>query len=114
MRRRYATLLVFAGFAGLNAYVNPWRGGMLSGWIGIALYTICEIPQVYKNYLRKSVQGFSFLFASMLAVGAAIEATLTLLLGLPKPTLASSIRILSFYVIYCMQFMSYRVVKEQK
>ena len=105
-----ATLIAITSFFAIG---NPHVVGMTAGWIAIGFYWTCEIPQVYKNYRRQSVQGFSFLFASMMAVGASMEAMLTLWFGLPKPTLASSIRILSFYTMYCWQFSRYRVVKNQ-
>ena len=91
----------------LIAQFDPYDAGMVSGWIALSGYAVCEIPQVYKNYRRKTLKGFNFFFPSFLALGAGIELVSGIMLGLPKPTLASSIRIITFYLIYCFQRVRY-------
>lgn len=98
-------MMILVGIA-IGQWWPQWVGTTY-GKMAAFLYIICEIPQAYRNYARKSVAGFSFGFASMMGAGALLEITNTLMFGLPLPTLLSSGRIFFFYLIYCVQFMIY-------
>lgn len=110
MRLGYGFSALCATVMIMVARFDPYDAGMVSGWIALCGYAVCEIPQVYKNYRRRSLKGFNFFFPSFLALGAVIELIAGLVLGYPKPTLASSVRILTFYAIYCAQYLRFHVL----
>ena len=108
LRWAYSSVLLGVGIGLVYAWAEPQRVGMLFGWIGVAIALFCDWPQIYHNWHRKSVQGFNFLFASGIGVGALIEMCIAYWFSLPLPTLANPLRAFMHYLVYCTQFLLYR------
>lgn len=92
----------------LLAWRHPQIVGLYCGWLSAQIALFSELPQVYHNWQRKSVAGFNFLFISCIGIGAAIELTTAVILRLPWPTIFTTSRAVTFYIIYCIQFMLYK------
>ena len=82
--------------------------GNVMGWVTTVIWAVYQIPQGVKIYLAKSTRGFSFAFASIMALGVFIEFISALILDLPIQTIVSTLRGLAAYGIYCILFYIYR------
>lgn len=82
--------------------------GIFTGWAAVGFLSINQAFQVNKIYRSKSVEGFSFTFITMIAIGVIFELAVAFLRGLPLPTKFLAFRGLVFYVIFCTQFLLYR------
>ena len=86
----------------------PNKIGHLAGWISVAIWTIYQLPQVFKIYSKKSIVGFSFAFVSLSGFQNLLEFIAGLSLGLLIQTIFVSLRGLAFYAIFCFQFLMYK------
>jgi uncharacterized protein with PQ loop repeat len=86
--------------------------GSLCGWISLFCFIVHPIPQVIKNYRRKSVEGFSFGFVTLLAIAVICELIVVIIKKLPPQTLGCSLKGLFFYIIFCYQFWLYKRKEE--
>ena len=98
--------LVLLSFIPL-AIEKPNFVGHIAGWLMMFGWAVYQIPQVIKNYSEKSVQGLSFAWLSIIAVGDFTEFSVALFLGLPSQTYLSNFRGLFIYTIFCIQFWKY-------
>lgn len=85
----------------------PLRAGMAMGWTLAFLLAIFQIPQVLKNIRRKSVEGLSFTYLSILALGSTIELCVAYWKLLPLQSVLNAVRGICFYVIFVYQFVLY-------
>lgn len=108
MRVSYSVLALFLFGSCVLAIWYPWTTGFFLGTVGMSLAWLTDLPQVYKNWQRKSTKGFSFFFPSIIGVGATIEFMLAIYLQLPLPTILNTFRAITYYLIYCVQFGLYR------
>ena len=86
----------------------PTSTGHLAGWISVVIWTIYQLPQVFKIYSRKSVAGFSFATISFAGFQNIIGLTATLALGVPLQSVLVALRGIIFFAIFCLQFWIYR------
>lgn len=101
----------------LHAFcISMWVAGMwyantignIMGWISIVVQCFTQLPQVLKNRRRKSVQGLSFLYMTLLGVAAMFEMIVAYVLGLPKQSFLNGLRGVAYYLVMCTQFYRYR------
>ncbi|MCK4651210.1 PQ-loop repeat-containing protein [Candidatus Babeliales bacterium] len=85
----------------------PYKIGHLAGWISFVIWTVYLLPQVYKIYSKKSVEGFSFTFVFLSVLGNLLELISILILGLPVQSILIALRGLIFFVLFCFQFWLY-------
>ena len=113
-RRDKKLFLIFVlnGFAAMlilpQAFSRPWFVGNVAGWVGISIWALYQIPQVFKIHLNKSVIGFSFLLVSMVGIGNTIELIVAISLGMPWQTIINDMCGILIYSIFCVQFWLYR------
>lgn len=81
--------------------------GKYAGWLAVCTLAFSQAPQVYKNYKRQSVHGFSLVYTLLMGAGSFVELLYVVYLQLPVQTLASCTRSLLFYTIYWYQFIRY-------
>ncbi len=74
----------------LNSF--KFQVGFWSGWAALILFSLSQVPQLFKVYTKKSVQGFSLLFIVVTGFGAILELTSGILLSLPLQTLFAALR----------------------
>ena len=86
----------------------PADMGYWSGFLMTILWAIYLLPQVYKIFITKSVEGFSFTLVSLVAVGNFMEFTSAVMLHLPYPTILNNFRAIFFYLLICLQFLLYK------
>jgi len=86
----------------------PNKIGHLAGWISIVMWTIYQLPQVFKIYSKKSVAGFSFAAVSLTGFQNLLALVATLSLEVPLQSVFSALRGLIFFSIFCFQFWIYR------
>jgi len=82
--------------------------GDFFGWIAFLIGTIVKIPQIVHNYLRKSLEGYSYhylLSNFFLSIVALIS---SLLLRLPIQSILINLRHIAFYSIELGQYFSYK------
>lgn len=101
-----ALLLTMCG--ALLSRWSPVLVGRYAGWLAVCILAFSQMPQVYKNYMRSSVHGFSLGYTLLMGTGSFIELCYVIYLQLPVQTLASCTRSLFFYTIYWYQFIRYR------
>jgi len=85
----------------------PNKIGHLAGWISIVIWTIYQLPQVFKIYSKKSIAGFSFITVSITGFQNLLALMATLALGIPLQSVFSALRGLIFFAIFCFQFWIY-------
>ncbi len=86
----------------------PNKIGNLAGWICFLIWFVYLLPQIFRIYSKKSVKGFSFLFAFLGLIGNLLELIGILALRLPIQSIFIAIRGLAFCSIFCLQFWMYR------
>jgi len=86
----------------------PYRVGNFAGWFCMGIRFVYQIPQVMKNYQRKSVAGLSFAYLSLNGLGSSLELVAAMLLGMPTQSWLGAIRGLVMYGIFCGQFVLYK------
>lgn len=79
----------------------PLICGVAHGWLALIIFSLSQIPQIYKLYSTRSVEGFSFMFVVVMGVGSVLELLGSLFLGLPTQTIFNAIRNTSF-VVACL------------
>lgn len=82
----------------------PLRAGAAMGWSLAVLMAIFQIPQVVKNVRRKSVEGLSFTYLSILALGSTIELCVAYWRLLPLQSVLNATRGICFYFMFVYQF----------
>ena len=79
----------------------PLICGVAHGWFALVVFSLSQIPQIYKLYSTRSVQGFSLMFVVVMGCGSVLELAGALILGLPAQTIFNAVRNTSF-VIACL------------
>lgn len=103
----YLMNVIFA-FAMLPlAMKHPHFMGELSAWMVIVLVAAGMIPQAYKIYKAKSVEGFSFLFITFFSLASFCEFILCIGLNLSLPYLLYTVQDLIMFVVFVVQFFLY-------
>ncbi|MBD3231959.1 hypothetical protein GF322_04870 [Candidatus Dependentiae bacterium] len=97
-------LLIFVPFI----FFFPIKIGHLAGWVLILIWSLYQFPQIYKIYKNKSVQGFSFFLVTLIGLGNLFEFIVAILFDLPLQTFFISVRGIIIYIIYCLEFWSYK------
>jgi uncharacterized protein with PQ loop repeat len=87
---------------------DPAYYGNLYGWIGVGLQFVYMVPQLLKIVRTQSVEGFSFIFLTLLAGAFVFEFIGAVILDLPLSIKVNDIRGLIFYLIFCFLFWKYR------
>ena len=85
----------------------PNKIGHLAGWISVVIWTVYQLPQVFKIYSSKSVEGFSFAAVSCGGFENLLGFTAALALGVPLQSVFTALRGLIFFAIFCFQFWIY-------
>jgi len=104
----YATLHLVAGIMLLAAWWYPLAIGNAMGWISVVVQIFTQLPQILKNHARKSVQGLSFAYVSLLGFAGIMEMVISVLLELPIQNVFNGLRAVGYYVVLCYQFKRYR------
>ncbi len=89
------------------AFTHPQIVGHSAGWFMVSIWSVYQIPQIIKNHARKSVKGFSFISATLIAMGALLELSLAFITHLPIQTIFKTSRSILVYLIFCFQFWLY-------
>lgn len=79
----------------------PALCGTAHGWFAMIIFSLSQLPQLYKLFSERSVRGFSFLFVLVMGCGSFLELTGSLILGLPIQTIFNAVRNCTF-VIGCL------------
>ncbi|MGD1997427.1 MAG: PQ-loop repeat-containing protein [Candidatus Dependentiae bacterium] len=103
----YATALMAVLLLAVLGVWYPWVTGHLAGWVGTIMWFIYQIPQAWKVYKTKSVEGFNFFFIIIAIVGAVIEIIAGILIPLPPQAVFNGSRGLLFCCIFIWQFSLY-------
>ncbi len=106
-RLYYLSFVFFVAFIPF-AIFDPHKVGHVSGWLLVLFWTLYQFPQVYQIYKTKSVVGISFMFLTIIGLANVAEFTAAIVCGLPMQTYFIAIRGMTFYLIYCLQFLLYR------
>jgi uncharacterized protein with PQ loop repeat len=86
----------------------PIKIGHLAGWISVAIWTVYKLPQVFKIYSQKSVEGFSFASVSCSGFQNFLEFAAGLSLGLPLQSIFAALQGIIIFAIFCFQFWIYK------
>lgn len=86
----------------------PTKTGHLAGWISLIIWTVYQLPQVFKIYSKKSVAGFSFAAVSISGFQNFLGFGASLALGLPLQSIFSALRGIIIFAIFCFQFWIYK------
>ncbi len=89
--------------------VNLKGTGHVAGWILVLIWCTYQLPQVFRNYSRKSVVGFSFILVSLIGVGNLVELIMGTILDFPNQSIVIAARGLLIYTIFCFQFWKYGI-----
>ncbi len=106
--RFFLFLFVSSIFFSMFAYFYSKPFGYVMGWTGAFIWIIYQIPQLLMGFQRKSVEGLSFAFISIVGLGAFFEVFASMVLGLPMPTKVNAFKGVCFYIIFCLQFKLYK------
>ncbi len=86
----------------------PLICGVAHGWLALIIFSLSQIPKIYKLYSTRSVQGFSFLFVVVMGCGSVLELAGAMILGLPTQTIFNAVRNTSFVAACLGAFCLYR------
>jgi len=86
----------------------PKKIGNLAGWVSFIIWSVYLFPQMVRIYLKKSVEGFSFLFVFLGIIANSLELIVVFVLGLPIQSIFITVRGIVFCSILCLQFWMYR------
>ncbi len=89
------------------AQAHPHFMGEMSAWLVIILVGAGMIPQAFKIYRAKSVEGFSFLFITLFCMASFCEFILCVSLDLSLPYLLYTVQDLIMFVVFVIQFLLY-------
>lgn len=103
----YLTLHLVAGLLLTIAWWYPAAIGNAMGWISVVVQIFTQLPQVLKNYARKSVKGLSFAYISLLGFAGLMEMIISFLLDLPIQNVCNGLRAVAYYAVLCYQFKRY-------
>jgi len=81
--------------------------GEVTGWALVFIWSFYQLPQVFKIYKTKSVEGFSFILVSLIGIGNLVELILAYIMNHPIQTYVIAIRGIIIYCIFCFQFWLY-------
>lgn len=106
----YAYIKFFHIIGGLliMGHWHPVFAGMLAGWLAVGYGLLSDMPQIVRNWRRKSTAGFNILFATAIGCGGLFDLTLSIMHRLPLPTLLATGRVSLAFAIYLFQFFIYR------
>ncbi len=85
----------------------PYQIGHVAGWIALVIWTIYQLPQVYKIYSKKSVEGFSFVTILFGGFQNLLGLIAILALGVPLQSVFAALRGLIFFAVFCFMFWIY-------
>jgi uncharacterized protein with PQ loop repeat len=112
LNRKMSKILGVNGFlAGLFyffAMLEPLMMGQVAGWFTFFCDTMCQLPQAAKMHKTKSVKGFSFFYATFIAIANTSELAGAILLKLPIQTVLMGIKAIAIYAFFIYQFLKYR------
>lgn len=89
------------------AQAHPHFMGEFSAWMVIILVGAGMVPQAYKIYKAKSVEGFSFLFITLFSMASFCEFILCLNLDLAFPYMLYTVQDLVMFIVFLIQFLLY-------
>jgi uncharacterized protein with PQ loop repeat len=89
-------------------YYNCFGVGVYVGWLATIIWSLYFFPQIISIFTRRSTQGFSFSFISLMAFGTTIELISAIILKLPLPTSLGPVRGIVAYIIFCVAFYLYK------
>ncbi|KKQ32737.1 MAG: hypothetical protein US49_C0006G0188 [candidate division TM6 bacterium GW2011_GWF2_37_49] len=81
--------------------------GNITGWTFFIISFVCQLPLVIKIASSKSVRGISFLFLLITGIAGIMELYVALVMWLPIQTILGALRVVIFFVIFCIQFLLY-------
>jgi len=90
------------------AWWHPLEIGKAMGWISVVIQLFTQLPQILKNYARKSVKGLSFAYVSLLGFAGILEVLISVMLQLPIQNVLNGTRAVGYYLVLCGQFYWYR------
>ncbi|MGD1997429.1 MAG: PQ-loop repeat-containing protein [Candidatus Dependentiae bacterium] len=111
LRRRI--IIAYTALASVTAALVLWGIWMPSlighgaGWVSFVAFSVHQVPQMWKNYRRKSVEGLSFAYLTLLCIGATLEIVIALIMGLPIQSVLNGLRGVAYYSVFCYQFVHY-------
>ena len=111
MQRSYGALAVGAIAFFIWGRCNPLEYGAIAGWIGALFLAVFQAPQVVKNLKRRSVEGLSLTYLSVLAVGSSVELSIAYWKLLPLQSVLNAVRGIGFYLVFVYQFVRYNRVQ---
>lgn len=103
----YVSLSCFAVAMALWGISQPLLVGHLCGWIGSMCWFIYQLPQFYKVYKTKSVEGFNYALIIIASIGAVIEIAAAVIIPLPPQALFNGMRGLLGALLFTYQFNLY-------
>ena len=111
----YGFLLLIMIGAVFFAQRYPVEVGTGAGWLFTFFYTFFQIPQLIKNQQRRSVEGLSFWYITLLGTASCVELFLSLWCLLPPQSFLNALRGVVIYAIFVYQWLSFSVaVKEDR
>jgi len=87
---------------------NPHFIGHAGGWLMAMIGTVTQLPQIVRNWRRKSVKGYSRPYVIFSICAYTFDLTLATILGVPIQTHITYIRAISYRCIELLQFHWYQ------
>lgn len=110
-KHMYPYLMISSGIAlffAILSRTNPEALGHISGWGSCFFDTVTLIPQIIKMHRTKSVEGFSFLFATAIAIANSVEVAASIYNNtIPFQTVVMGLKGVIIYAICVIQFFIY-------
>ena len=88
-------------------YYFPKIFGHIAGWLLVLIWSVYQIPQIFKIQNTQSVYGFSFILVNLIGYGNFVELILSFLLKFPLQSYLIAIRGILVYIIFMFQFWLY-------
>jgi len=86
---------------------NSFIAGHYAGWVMFVLSFVNALPQIFKNWHRKSVQGYSIWFVLFGLIAVTFDYSLATIISVPLQTHLNYIRAILYSFIELFQFYLY-------
>jgi uncharacterized protein with PQ loop repeat len=88
-------------------FKHPALIGHAGGWLMVMLGTVTQLPQIIRNWRRKSVKGYSKKYVIFSVFAYVFDLTLAAIIGVPIQTYITYGRAISYRAIELLQFSWY-------
>lgn len=103
----HGVVLCLASITWYIGFFFPQLVGYFAGWVCVVAVSFVQFPQIFRNWRRKSIEGFSIFFLVCTSISSCIFMWSCYMLNLPLPSWAHATRAVAKRIILWGQVVIY-------